>query len=202
MGRRMRDMGVWEQLGTILVALNTGHLNDTDTSRVEVFLSKHWDQLFEDSGGGMQGFKVRGRTEEMEWQPPVLSFRIERHGATVLGSSRAEMQHWQLDADHCVAGFNGDSYRQLRPMNSRLDAEIIARELAPFILERKADPRLQWTGNGKVRILSTGILGGESIPAKTLDGRRKRLRKAVLRLIEPHGWIANGSYYELVRVSR
>ena len=30
----MRDDGVWKQLETILVGLNTGLLNDIDTSRV------------------------------------------------------------------------------------------------------------------------------------------------------------------------
>ena len=149
----MGDVGVWKQLEIILVGLNTGLLNDIDTSRVEGFLAEHWHQLVEDVDGGMQGFKVRGRTEKMEWQPPVLSFKIERHGGTVLGSSRAELQHWQLDTVHRVAGFNGDSYRKLRPMNCRLDIESIAREIAPLILERREYDRLQWTRSGKVRIL-------------------------------------------------
>ena len=181
----MRDDGVWKQLETILVGLNTGLLNDIDTSRVEGFLAEHWDQLVKDFDGGMQGFKVVDRTEKMEWQPPVLSFKIERHGRTVLGSSRAELQHWQLDTADCVATFNGDSYRQKRPKNLILDIESIAREIAPLILERREDDRLQWTSSGKVRILWKRILGGQSVPKETLEGWRKRLRKAVLRLIEP-----------------
>ena len=194
----MRDDGVWKQLGTILVGLNTGLLNDIDTSRVEGFLAEHWDQLVKDVDGGMQGFKVGDRTEKMEWQAPVLSFKIERHGRTVLGSSRAELQHWQLDTADCVATFNGDSYRQKRPKNLILDIESIAREIAPLILERRKDDRLRWTRSGKVRILWDRILGGQSVPTETLEGRRKRLRKAVLRLIEPQGWVANGSYYGFV----
>ena len=195
MGRRMRDMGVWEQLGTILVALNTGHLNDTDTSRVEVFLSKHWDQLFEDSGGGMQGFKVRGRTEEMEWQPPVLRFTIERHGGFVQGSSRAELQTWEFDTALHVARFGEGGYRQKRSMSPRLDVDGIAVEMAPLILGRREDPRLQWTRNGKVSVKTGEVLGGVE---ETYAGRQKRFRKAILKLIEPHGWLANGRYYEFV----
>ena len=194
----MRDDGVWKRLETILVGLNTGLLNDIDTSRVEGFLAEHWDQLVKDADVGMQGFKVVDRTEKMEWQPPVLSFKIERHGRTVLGSSRAELQHWQLDTADCVATFNGDSYRQKRPKNLTLDIESIAREIAPLILERREDDRLRWTRSGKVKILSDRILGGQSVPTETLEGRRKRLRKAVLRLIEPQGWVANGSHYGFV----
>ena len=194
----MRDDGVWKQLETILVGLNTGLLNDIDTSRVEGFLAEHWDQLVKDVDGGMQVFKVVDRTEKMEWQPPVLSFKIERHGRTVLGSSRAELQHWQLDTAACVATFNGDSYRQKRPKNPILDIESIAREIAPLILERREDDRLQWTRNGKVKILWARILGRQSVPKETLEGWRKRLRKAVLRLIEPQDWVPNGPYYEFV----
>ena len=194
----MRDDGVWKQLETILVGLDTGLLNDIDTSRVEGFLAEHWDQLVKNVDGGMQGFKVVDRTEKMEWQPPVLSFKIERHGRTVLGSSRAELQHWQLDATDCVAMFNGDSYRQKRPKNPRLDIESIAREIAPLILERSEDDRLQWISSDKVKILSASILGGQSVPKETLEGRRRRLRKALLRLIEPQGWVADGHYYGCV----
>ena len=78
------------------------------------------------------------------------------------------------------------------------DVESIAREITPLILKRREDDRLQWTGNDKVKILSARILGGQSVPKETLEGWWKRLRKAVLRLIEPQGWVTNGAYYELV----
>ena len=194
----MRDDGVWKQLEPILVGLNTGLLNDIDTSRVVEFLAEHWDQLDKYVEGGMRGVKAVGRTEQMEWQPPVLSFKIERHGGIALGSSRAELQHWQLDTADCVATFHGDSYRQKRPKNRMPDVESIAREITPLILERREDDRLHWTRDGKVEILSARILGGQFVPKATLEGWRKRLRKAVLRLIEPHGWVTNGAYYEFV----
>ncbi len=194
----MRDDGVWKQFKTILVGINTGLLNDIDTSRVQGFLAEHWDQLDKYVEGGMRGVKVVGRTEQMEWQPPVLSFKIERHGGIALGSSRAELQHWRLDTANCVATFNGDSYRQKRPKNRMPDVESIAREITPLILERREDDRLKWPGDGKVKILSDRILGGQYAPKETLEGWRKRLRKAVLRLIEPQGWVTKGAYHEFV----
>ena len=124
--------------------------------------------------------------------------QIERHGRTAQGSSRAELQHWQLDTAACVATFNGDSYRQKRPKNPILDIESIAREIAPLILELREDDRLTMTRNGKVKILWARILGRQSVPKETLEGWRKRLRKAVLRLIEPQDWVPNGPYYEFV----
>ena len=49
-------------------------------------LTMAWDCL---SGGretGMWAGKLTRRAEELEWDPPLLSFRIERHGGTVHGS--------------------------------------------------------------------------------------------------------------------
>ncbi len=40
-----------------------------------------------------------GRMEDVRWEPPVLSFRIERHGAMGVGSTRAELQNWRVDFD-------------------------------------------------------------------------------------------------------
>jgi hypothetical protein len=43
----------------------------------------------------MEGWKV-SRAEELSWNPPILSFTIERHGATARGSSRAELHEWTV----------------------------------------------------------------------------------------------------------
>ena len=191
----MRDNGAWQQLETILGGLSAGLVNESDTSRVEGFLAEHWDQLVEVVDGGMQGFKVRDRTEKMQWQPPVLRFTIERHGGFVLGSSRATLQPWVFDTALHVARFGEAGYRQRHPRSPRLDVEGIAVELAPLILGHREDPRLQWTRNGKVSVKTGEILGEVK---RTYEGRQKRFRKAILKLIEPHGWVANGRYYEFV----
>ena len=31
------------------------------------------------------------RTEKLEWRPPMITFRLERHGGTVNGSTRADL---------------------------------------------------------------------------------------------------------------
>ncbi len=40
-----------------------------------------WSEMRGDDGG-MAPYKLLGRTEAMDWQPPVLAFEIERHGGT------------------------------------------------------------------------------------------------------------------------
>ena len=196
----MHDTGVWSQLGIFLARIGTGMLNEHETSQVEGFLAEKWDELIGESAGGMQGYKVKDRTEEMQWQPPVLGFTIERHGGTLQGSTRADMQDWEFDVVRCVANLVREWHRQLRRMNPRLDIAGIAEEIATAILERRRDPRLQWYRSGKSRVLSSAITGGQSVPKATREGRQKRLRKEILSRIIHHGWVANGSYYEFAGI--
>ena len=198
----MNDTGAWSQLGPILAEIGTGILPESEKNRVEQFLAENWDELAGKSARGMQGYKVVDRTEEMRWQPPVLSFTIERHGGTLVGSSRAEMQCWEFDLVRCVAEPRMGGMRQLSKMNPRLDVASIAAEIAQAILERREDDdRLEWT-SGNVVILSGKILGKGSVSKPTLEGRQKLLRKGILHRIEQHGWIAKGSTYAFVGIGR
>ena len=110
------------------------------------------------------------------------------------------MQDWEFDVVRCVASLVREWHRQLCRMNPRLDIAGIAEEIATAILERRRDPRLQWFRNGKVRILSGAITGGQSVSKATREGRQKRLRKEILSRIIPHGWVANGSYYKFADI--
>ena len=65
---------------------------------IEAHLAPVWDALAGDDGG-MTSRKLHGRMEVVLWNPPRLTFYIERHGATVLGSSRAEVQEWTVDLE-------------------------------------------------------------------------------------------------------
>jgi hypothetical protein len=67
----------------------------TDTTDLEPLLAACWGE-FSGDYGGMEGYKLLGRIEDVTWGPPTLTFTIERHGGTVMGSSRAELQHWEV----------------------------------------------------------------------------------------------------------
>lgn len=51
---------------------------------VEDLLRDTWD-AFGGDDGGMHAGKLMGRTENMSWDPPCLTFDIERHGAQCWG---------------------------------------------------------------------------------------------------------------------
>src|SRR3954447_10558198 len=71
----------------------------SDVSRLEGLLANAWNALDSGSCGGMKGKKLFNRTENLWWDPPLILFVIERHGGTVMGSSRAELQHWEINLD-------------------------------------------------------------------------------------------------------
>jgi hypothetical protein len=49
------------------------------------------------------------RAEELSWNPPILSFTIERHGATARGSSRAELHEWTVNLHEGTAHWAASS---------------------------------------------------------------------------------------------
>ena len=130
------------------------------------------------------------RAEAPAWDGKHLTFTLERHGATVNGSSRAELHKWSVDPVSSTATIVSRSRRQLSKMSSRVDVRPIADELTKAILAGAMDARLKWTKAGEeVRILVGAIdeLGG--VP-ETAAGRRRRFRAAVVERLRASGWEA------------
>ena len=76
------------------------HRHDPMSDQEELvrLLAQVWPSLAGASDEAMAGWKL-DRMEDVSWEPPLLSFRIERHGGTRLGSTRASMQIWTIDLD-------------------------------------------------------------------------------------------------------
>ncbi len=157
------------------------------TPTIENLLADGWDNLIGDVGG-MTGSKLLGRIESVVWEPPKIVFRIERHGATVMGSSRAEVQEWTIDLEQRTKTAQVVGRRQVRPTQGRLDMQPVAQEIAAAILGSRPDDRLKWDGEDQVRLLIGEVLPAGSAFKETLGGRRKRLRQAVAALIATAGW--------------
>jgi hypothetical protein len=66
------------RLGAYLRATRPGQI--ADTTDLELLPAACRDEL---SGnlGGMQGYRLPGRKEDVTWEPPVLAFAVERHGS-------------------------------------------------------------------------------------------------------------------------
>jgi hypothetical protein len=156
-----------------------------ETRHLEKLLANCWDEFSTDHGG-MTGYKLLDRMEKVKWESPLLRFQIERHGATVLGSTRAEVQVWTLDLDMRTAKCALGSYRQLRPSAPRLNVQPLADEIFQIIRDREEDERLKWNEDGSVHVIIGKIIPEDGF-GQTVAGRRKRFRSALDDLISAAG---------------
>ncbi len=143
---------------------------------VEAALAACWHQLHGGNEGGMEPGKLRGRTEDMVWEPPFLRFRVERHGGTALGSSRADLQDWTIDTNEATATVSVGRYRQLHRQEPRLDVRPLAEQLVQLVVDGSDDPRFKRYPHGEIRLLIGEVLPAGSAVLQTLTGRRRRLR--------------------------
>lgn len=163
-------------LQALLAAIPPGPISDT--SQLESVLAACWDE-FGCHEGGMRGEKLHGRMENVTWSPPILEFRIERHGATALGSSRAELQAWGVNVEEGTATCSTVGRRQVEPMQPRLDVRPLVEETVRMILAHQESDRLKWNTDGSVRVLPGKVIPPGSAVKQTLQGRRKRFREAL-----------------------
>jgi hypothetical protein len=135
---------------------------------------------------GLEPYKLHHRTEGLDWNPPLLTFQIERHGGTAMGSVYAKVHSWKVNLETGEASLTGTRRRLVREKDAPLNVKALADELVQAILKGKRDPRLKWDGDSRVRVLI-----GEVIPTtnlQTTSARRKRFWKALEERILPHGW--------------
>jgi hypothetical protein len=163
-----------------------------DTSLLEGLLANCWDDLSQSSAAGMEAYKLHQRMEDVRWQPPILFFVIERHGGTVLGSTRAELQHWEVDLDKSSAEIVGQGHRQLKPMAPKVSIRALADEIAGVILADRRDDRIWRLDDGSVSVNLTRIFPADSGFQRTVESRRQRLIQYVGRKLGEHGWQSAG----------
>jgi hypothetical protein len=159
----------------------------TDTVEVERLLAAVWDQLTSDESG-MHGGKLLGRMEDVTWNPPILSFEIERHGGTVMGSTRAELQHWEVDIQNATCSLVKTGHRQLSPMAKRILIKPLVEEIVNALLCRSEDERIEWTDTDSALVKTSKIFPKGSANQRTLAGRRTRFRDAFKCRLEEVGW--------------
>ena len=189
-------MSELDQIRNCLADTSPGKLPEVSVRQVETMLSACWDRLAGSRNGGMAAFKLLKRTEDMEWNPPTLTFKIERQGGLVNGSKRAEVQEWRVDLQNETAALRECGKRQVLPMDRRLNVKPIAAEIAAIIDERREDRRIRWRGTNSVRVLT-----GEVIPTtnqQTTSSRRKRFAEELERHLRPLGWERTNAGNQLV----
>jgi hypothetical protein len=171
-----------------LYSLPTGYIDEKHLDSLQSLLASCWSEFIGSSNSKMDTYKLIGRLENIYWEPPKLTFTIERHGGTVQGSSRAELHEWTVDFDMKTATCSYGGYRQIKSQQKSLDVKPIAHEISELILQNEDDSRLKWNDDGSVRVLIGKILPEEGSPKQTRDARRKRFRYEVEIILLNKGW--------------
>jgi len=155
-----------------------------------VQLAEAWGQLSGGDDTKMAAYKLdRGWVESPVWDPPVLTFTIERHGGVAQGSSRAKKQRWVIDLDAGTAHPEPAGQRQLRPARQTLDVAPLVARIVAAIDAGADDPLLEWSKDrSSVRVLMTDAVNPDGAPKQTLEGRRKRLKAMLNPELAKIGW--------------
>ena len=172
----------------------------TEEEQLETLLVSAWDELKGSADGGMESYKLKGRMESLAWNPPILSFQIERHGATANGSVYAEMQQWEINCEKGTANYDkfNSRRRQVAPKSLPLKVGPIAKEIAEIIRRGATDHRLKWLSSTEAKVLISEIISGWGAQ-QTVSGRRKRFYAALGHELAETGWAkrANSPVFEL-----
>ncbi|MCY0879751.1 MAG: hypothetical protein OWU84_12545 [Firmicutes bacterium] len=163
-------------------------------------LASIWGELQGARQEGMAAWKLF-RIEDVRWHPPILSFVIERHGALMLGSSRATLQEWAVDLEARTAVMTSSSrYRQRIPRQPPVKVSVIVDHLLEAIRqENREEPGLLW-GRNMVRVVASRIFPPAS--QETMRGRRQRLWKALderASELESAGWTYDAARHAFMR---
>jgi hypothetical protein len=170
-----------------LKSIPTRELSANESADVTQLLCNAWPNLRITAGdANLEPRKLLGRTENLRWNPPFLKFEIERHGATVMGSTRAHVYPWSIDLEQGTATMGWPTKRQVEVRDAPLKVQPIAEEIAACILAGRNDPRLKWKTDKNVRVLISHVIPATN--QQTTSGRRKRFRVALEALIQSHGW--------------
>ena len=173
-------------LRDLLSNMPPGHLSNGDCLQVLAELSQCWESIPGSEVESTAADKLR-RAEEVCWTPPILSFTLERHGGTVLGSSRASLHYWEVDTEQPEARIVKTSARQLSPKAQVMDIDAKANEIATLILNGVDDRRVTWLEDRQRVQVNIGEVIPETNP-QTTQGRRKRFRAILESLMSEANW--------------
>ena len=178
---------MYEQLKALLEKTPDGPI--CDASEIKELLVDCWKEFVGGDAEAMAPRKLRRDIENVSWNAPILKFRIERHGAVVLGSGLANIQEWHVNIPNKTAACKRVQGRRVRLAARKMDTAAMANDLAKLIISQTDDPRLTWTDDNTVR-LDIGEIIPESGPKQTVATRRKRFKAELATGLSSSGWVA------------
>ena len=152
----------------------------SDARKLGHLLYRCWQEFDGGDAEGMSGSRLLGRMEGVDWNPPLLSFRLMETGLGV--------DIWHLDVSAKTARCSPYRSQQANARTPRLNVRPLADEVVELILMGQTDERLKWREDGTVHVQIGKILPALSAAKRTLEGRRKIFRQRVDEQIGAAGW--------------
>ena len=147
----------------------------------------HWENIPGNDVSSMTSLKL-SRISDTTWDPPILTFEIERHGGFVQGSSKSEVQMWAYNTDTQSLSANVIGYRQTNPLGNRVATTRLALDIFQSIMKTEDKDGLEWQQDGTIRVSVPIILPAGDSPKQTIDGRRRRFREELAKRMTDAGW--------------
>ena len=164
-----------ELLASYMATLNPGRIKDVKC--LAALLEVAWPSFEGCDEEGMHSGKLQGRIDNAHWDPPTITFEIDRDGAMMMGSTRAQVQRWEVDLlERSAWPEKTYRYRQLSSRQPSVYVKPLAEELAGLMLNRVGDPRWRWIEINIVKVEISKVIQDKNVVRDTLVGRRKRFR--------------------------
>lgn len=172
-------------LRNYLNGLPAGDISNSEI--VEKLLADEWQSISGSSDQSTFSSKLVGRCESLCWSPPLLTFIIERHAATVNGSSRAALHHWEVDLAKWSARIVKEAKRQLYARAKPLCVDGLVKKVSRAILRGSKSKLIQCYPDGRVKVLIGSIIPQQGFK-QTVAGRRQRFRDLLDGIMVRSGW--------------
>jgi hypothetical protein len=179
-------------LRTLLSAVPAGKLDDAAESDILTLLRACWSSLTADATR-MTSDKLF-RAEDLTWNPPILSFQVERHGAAALGSTFGEIQGWEINVESGDVRPSIIGRRQIAPRAPSLDVGLIASRVSEAVqagpnlpLPESLKETVEWKAPDEL-VVRQALLVPARGPKQTIASRRLRFRKALVKQLKSQGW--------------
>ena len=188
-------MTFWTNLNALLQTCGEGEIDSAMKPAIIEILGENWEDIPGANCEKTYPYKIkRAQDEPMKWEAPILSFKLERHGGTVMGSKKAEIHSWVIDTQKRRAQIVNKSPRYLVPPDRKWDPTPLAQELFRAIAQRQEHPNLKWDNeNTTVRLIGIrDLIPGDN--NQTLQGRRKKFRENLQELLSEKGWTMDSRY--------
>ena len=177
-----------QELRNFLASLPPGSI--AAPSRLERILASSCHDFEYSTQENMKAGELKNREmEEVEWNPPTLSFTIQRYRVTLLGSATSERQRWAVNVDTKEALCYNAGSGQTTPSQPPLNVEPIAEEVVRLVKNHQKTEWLKWQNDGSVHVVMGKVLPVSTNLNKHLSQKRERFLAKVDESLTTAGWM-------------